>query len=293
MNHKDTYLPSIRKAINYIENNLKRNLPLNEIAAEACYSEFHFHRIFTGVTGHTLKDYIRKRRLSEAAKELISTDKPIRDLAYDYCFSKHESFTRAFQNFFFINPHSYRHVGVKTGIVEKMDIGDTVNLYAGKEICGPTVISMPTRYFIGMKFTGTNNNIDIFFLTYAFLKRKYEIKNRTGENDYGFDTYRFDRFGNKVYDFYFAAPVTSLRDVPNGMVGVEIPPADYAVVKYKGNSAYLYSGENKESVYTYIYNTLLPQCGLHFRDGEYKLQSDNSYQAVESDFTKIIIPISD
>ncbi|NLD92882.1 MAG: hypothetical protein GX639_09465 [Fibrobacter sp.] len=46
------------------------------------------------------------------------------------------------------------------------------------------------------------------------------------------------------------------------------------------------------SIYTYIYNTLLPRHSLHFRDGGYKLLSDNSYQAVKSDFTKITIPVN-
>ncbi|HMA65715.1 MAG TPA: GyrI-like domain-containing protein, partial [Chitinispirillaceae bacterium] len=192
----------------------------------------------------------------------------------------------------FIIPRSYRLVGVKTGIVEKMDIGNTVNPCAGKEISEPTVLSLPTRYFIGLKYSGTNNHFDTFSLTYAFLRRKSEIKNCTGENDYAFDTYHSDRYGNRIYDFYYTTPVISLRDVPKGMIGVEIPPTDYAIITYKGNSANLYSGDGTESVYTYIYKTLLPRHGLHFRDGEYKLQSDNSYQAVESDFTKIIIPVS-
>jgi len=63
-------------------------------------------------------------------------------------------------------------------------------------------------------------------------------------------------------------------------------------MNHKDTSANLYSGDGMGSIYTYIYNTLLPRHSLHFRDGGYKLLSDNSYQAVKSDFTKITIPVN-
>ena len=293
MNDSAVYLPNIIKAVDYIDCHLKRKLSLQEIAWHAWYSEFHFHRIFTGTTGHTLKDYIRKRRLSEAAKDLVISDKSIGDLSREYGFSNQESFTRAFQKLFVINPSLYRFGGVMTSIVEKMEIGNVVHPYAGKEIGKPILQSHPTRYFIGMKFTGTNNNHDIFNLTYLFLHRKNEIKNQiNGEQYYGLAKYHIGNSGEQLFDFYATMPVSSLRDIPQGMIGIEIPPTDYAVITYKGNSEYLYSSEGAESVYSIIYETLLPHYGLQVKEDSFSLQYENSYRAVESDFTKILVPVN-
>ncbi|HEX2958039.1 MAG TPA: AraC family transcriptional regulator [Chitinispirillaceae bacterium] len=286
------YLSNLKKTIEYIDKNLKKRLSLKEIAEEACYSQFHFHRIFTRTTGQTLKDYIRKRRISEAAKELVSSDKSIRDLSYEYCFLNQESFTRAFYRFFLVSPRKYRYGGVINSIVEKMEIGNVIMSNAGNEISTLMLQSHPARYFIGMKYSGSNNNDDIFDLTYSFLRRKNEIKHCIdGEQYYGLAQYRKDNSGNQVYDFYAGMRVDSLSEVPEGMIGVEIPPEDYAVVTYRGNSEYLY-GENTQTVYTHIYETLLPEYGLHVKENSMGLQTDNSFRAVENDFTKIYIPVN-
>ena len=292
MNDPAIYLSNVKKAVEYIDSHLKEKLSISEIAAQACYSVFHFHHIFTAVTGHTLKNYIRKRRISEAAKELVTSDKSIRDLSYEYGFLNQESFTRAFSKFFLVNPRMYRYGGVMTSIVEKMEIGNVFNPYAGNEICKPILQSYPARYYIGMKYSGTNNNDDIFNLTYAFLRRKNEIKHCIdGEQYYGLAENRIDDTGKQVFDFYAAMRVDSLRDIPEGMTGIEIPANDYAVIFYKGNSEYLYGDEGTQSVYTYIYETLLPECGLQVKENCVGLQTDKSYRAIENDCTKIIIPV--
>jgi AraC family transcriptional regulator len=289
---KSEYIPNIRNAIDYIEMNIKKRLSLVEIASVAYYSEYHFHRVFTLITGFTVNEYIRKRRISEAAKELVICDKKIRDISYQYGFSNQESFTRAFQDYFKITPSEYRRFGVLVSIVEKLELTDKFNQFAGCEIQGPQIVSLPVRYYIGRMYSGNNNNDDIFSFTHSFLQMKNEIKNCTGENYYTFDTYRFDKYRNRIYDFFATMPVTSLKEVPEGMIGIEIAKTDYALIKYKGNGEYLYAGENQNSVYSYIYEKLLPENGIHFRDGEYKLQHENSYRAVESDFVNIIIPVS-
>lgn len=63
------YYSGIQKAIDFIETQLTQTLSLQLIAERACFSPYHFHRLFGAVTGTTVKEYIRKRRLSEAARE--------------------------------------------------------------------------------------------------------------------------------------------------------------------------------------------------------------------------------
>ena len=72
MNKKrfDTYCESTFKAIIYIQNNIEENIDLSDIAKEAGYSLYHFHRIFKKVIGESLKSYIRRIRLENAAFSL-------------------------------------------------------------------------------------------------------------------------------------------------------------------------------------------------------------------------------
>ncbi len=84
------------------------SLTLSALAAENGYSEFHMTRKFSELTGLTLRDYLRERRLAFALIDLCDTDKSILDIAVDYGFSSHEAFCRAFKAAYGIPPSTYR-----------------------------------------------------------------------------------------------------------------------------------------------------------------------------------------
>ena len=93
----EDYYKWVHEAILHIEANLGEEVNLPGVAEQAGYSVFHFGRIFQGVTGETVMDYVRKRRLTEAARALVHTDRRILDIALDWQYDSHEAFTRAFQ----------------------------------------------------------------------------------------------------------------------------------------------------------------------------------------------------
>src|SRR5688572_8768492 len=101
-------IESINRAINCIENNLTEAISLEEISAVAGYSLFHFSRLFLDLVGETPGEYIRKRRLSEAARELVNSRKSILDIALDYQFQSQEAFSRSFKRLFRASPGTYR-----------------------------------------------------------------------------------------------------------------------------------------------------------------------------------------
>lgn len=103
----DYYL-RIQATIDYIEENINKPIDLLDLSKKAFCSVPHFYRIFNSIVGMSVKDYIRKRRLSIAANELISSSKRIIDIAYDYEFKSQEVFTRAFLKGFGITPGAYR-----------------------------------------------------------------------------------------------------------------------------------------------------------------------------------------
>ena len=71
-----------KQAIDFIERNLDQKLDLDGIAAAVHYSKYHLHRIFGDTVGMTIHDYARRRQLTEAAKLLAFSDRPILDGVY-------------------------------------------------------------------------------------------------------------------------------------------------------------------------------------------------------------------
>ncbi|MGN0537688.1 MAG: effector binding domain-containing protein [Acutalibacteraceae bacterium] len=105
------WITGIQKAIDYAESHLTEKIDYETVAKEAYSSVFHFQRVFSILCGFTFGDYIRMRRLSLAASDLIHTDKKVIDIAMKYGYDSPESFTRAFTRFHEITPTEARHGG--------------------------------------------------------------------------------------------------------------------------------------------------------------------------------------
>jgi len=102
------YHQRIVRTLVYIQRHLDDELELENLAAIAAFSRFHFHRVFRGLVGESLKEHIRRLRLERAAQALKQHDGPIADLAFSAGFETHESFTRAFGTMFGVSPSGYR-----------------------------------------------------------------------------------------------------------------------------------------------------------------------------------------
>jgi AraC family transcriptional regulator len=98
----------IQNSIEFIENNLDKDFSLEDVAKASGFSISHLHKIFFAATGFSIRRYIRNRRLSNAAKQLLKTDRKIIDIAVDSGFNSHEVFTRAFIQLYGISPNNYR-----------------------------------------------------------------------------------------------------------------------------------------------------------------------------------------
>ena len=92
------WLKNLSNAIEYIEDNLDKEISYEEAARIACCSTYYFQRLFSYVAGVSLSEYIRKRRMSQAAFELQRTDQKVLDVALKYGYTSPTSFNRAFQS---------------------------------------------------------------------------------------------------------------------------------------------------------------------------------------------------
>lgn len=87
---------SLQKAIEYMEDHLLDDITIKDIAKQAHLSPYHFQRTFVILTDITVREYLRRRRLTKAAQELCNSSTRIIDLAYKYGYQTPESFAKAF-----------------------------------------------------------------------------------------------------------------------------------------------------------------------------------------------------
>lgn len=102
------WITGIQRALDYTEAHLTEEIDYEAVAKEACSSVFHFQRIFSILCGYTLGDYIRMRRLTLAADDLLRTKDKIIDIALKYGYDTPESFSRAFSRFHGVTPSEAR-----------------------------------------------------------------------------------------------------------------------------------------------------------------------------------------
>ena len=91
------YIARVNRVIDHIEQNLASSLPLAHLAEVACFSPFHFHRIFKALTGETLTAFVQRLRIERAASMLVSEpETPVTHIALDCGFASSASFARVF-----------------------------------------------------------------------------------------------------------------------------------------------------------------------------------------------------
>ena len=291
-------LDQIMKGITFIEESLNEQISVREVAKNSGMSSWHFQRIFHSTTGCTVKDYIRGRRLSIAARELRESNKGIIQIALDSQFESQESFTRAFKKMFKITPWKFRNETFDVGVTSRSSLNiETLNhLRKGIITMEPKIVNYDQLNLVGMGvqfkgvFSDKSNNEDVIpKLWEEFDKRATEINNRKGSFYYGvvdcFPTEDNEETEENL--IYFACvEVNSFDDIPKGMRPIVIPRNKFAQFSHKG------SGEKVKTTIQYVYGTWLPKSGYKRLDGaELEIYSEEAQKFKGSVF-EYCIPVN-
>lgn len=131
-----------------IKNYNDEALTLRFLSRKMGYSEFYTTRKFKEISGMQFRDYLRNRKLAFALKEVRDSEKSLLDIAFDYGFSSHEAFTRAFKGTYGVAPSEYRK--------------------KPKPVVLRTKINTFDRYFLGLGEIGmikSTDDVKIYFIT--------------------------------------------------------------------------------------------------------------------------------
>src|SRR5512138_617009 len=106
------YLARIHRVQDHIEAHLTEELRLEDLARVACFSPFHFHRVYAAVTGETIREFVSRLRLERAASALLRfPERSVTEIALDARFGGSAAFARAFRATYGTTASEFRKIG--------------------------------------------------------------------------------------------------------------------------------------------------------------------------------------
>ncbi len=256
------YLQNILRAVDFMERNLNAPVSVAAIASAGAYSTFHFLRLFKILTGETPGSYLRRRRLAEAANELVRSRRRIIEIALEYQFGSQEAFSRAFRECFGLTPLAFRRRGGLHSLeaARRIDAAALIHYQEGVTM-EPRMETKGPVNLVGLVYYGDNKNWEIPKLWEEFIPSMGKIPNALpGGEAYGVCFYSGNFSKTGLFYYLAALPVLSLENIPMEMVGKTLPASDYAVFTHSGALV----GESKtiRDTYGYAYGTWLPRSGF-------------------------------
>jgi len=290
---KNDYYERIDKAVDLIEANLKEKLTVDMIAEKACFSKYHFIRIFSAMTGETVGDYVRRRRVSKSSKQLIQTNRPIIDIAFDYQFESQEAFTRSFKKVYGTTPGRYRKLNNNQIAYGRSRLTTERLMHLKSNVTmQPRIVEIEQKKLVGIdvKTSLAQNNIPQ--LWNEFMPRIDDVQNNKKTGCYEvhpFDSeFKMENFTEHMqFEKWAAAEVSDFDDVPDGMGTVVIEGGKYAVFEHRGEMSKI------QFTFDYVYGTWLPNSGCEIDKRADFERYGESYFGPEhpESITEIWIPI--
>ncbi len=280
------YRRIINKSLHYIEKKLTDRMSVEDISDRSCYSLFHYHRIFQSIIGLNVKQYIRKRRLSEAANELTFTNRKIIDIARKYQFDSQESFTRAFKKEFNVTPGKFRREKTPYAKFNKMRL--TIAETKGDSV-KPEIKTIDSFKVVGMKCKTTQKENKIPELWNKFMPLADSIKNQ--DTDFGclgvcFYVPNVNFTDETEFEYMACRKVSDAEEIHPEMEAYTMPQQKYAIFKHIGALDTL--GET----YHKIHAEWLPQSGFEMAEAdEFELYNEEFKFGEDDSVMYIYIPV--
>ncbi len=225
------YYESLNNVINKIEENLTNKIEYKELAKIVGTSSYTLQRIFVFLTGITLTEYIRKRRLSKAAEELILTDIKIIDLSLKYQYDSPISFSNAFKKMHKTSPSNLRNNNIPIKTFPKIEFKPTIETMDELEY---RIMEVDKHIMHGIT-TGEIERKDSEAIRKLFEKSRNEkILDFIIENSNGKELYygaSIDIYENEISEkmqYYILG-----KKSKDGFISLEIPKATWACFKLK------------------------------------------------------------
>jgi AraC family transcriptional regulator len=256
MNATAASITAIVRAVEFVESHLQEEIAIADMADAAYYSLFHFCRMFNAVVHHTPYDYLMRRRLSEAARELVQTDKKVIEIAFDYQFNSPETFTRAFKRMFSVQPNQWRKQGKLPTRALMPILTQTYLTHLNQgDALKPVLIEKEAFYLAGLMTIVANAEDDKIPLLWELFTQLITVPQTATNTPYYSIAWYPDDWEQAGYFYMVGVEVSSLEHLAAGCVVKVFPPAHYARFIHKG------TWRERQLTIAYIYHTWLVKSG--------------------------------
>ena len=269
------WLTSIRATIEYIEENLENDITVEDVANQVFLSPFFLQRGFSVIVGYGIAEYLRNRRLYQAAVDLQKTNEKVIDIALRYCYESPESFTKAFTRFHGATPTQVR---AGAAIKKFLPLKIKLELQGGAQMDYKIAVMFPFKVIGFQKeftYEEAHREIPKFWdeLCQKYANNVYAgnepanpyeraiVDNCIGE--YGIC---IDDIGDTKFRYLVAGKYTG-GEVPEGMVVHEFARGTWAIFDCIGPSP-----ETLQGVTTRIFNEWLPGNPDYEMDGKVNVE---------------------
>ncbi|ERJ11343.1 AraC family transcriptional regulator [Haloplasma contractile] len=230
----------VLNSIDYMEQNIKNDIKIEDVANHIGYSSFHYIRLFQFATKDTPWNYLRKRRLSEAAKELKRTGEKIIKVAMDYQFSSSEAFSRAFSDYFNISPSRCRKSSDHIKLFYKPKLTN-ITIKKRKDVfMEPIIKTLRSKKLIGMIYYGKNEEDEIATMWGRHIEKIEQLDHLVNKDvTYGFCFHTEDYKDAGNFHYLISKEVEDLTNIPMDLVGKTIPEREYAIFTHDDDPSLL------------------------------------------------------
>ncbi len=267
------WIKQLNNVIDYIEDNLTGDINSDEIAKIARCSIYNFQRMFSYIADKPLSEYIRTRKLTLAAFDIINSRDRILDIALKYGYESQDSFTRAFKNYHGVLPSSARNQTVRLKSCPKISFQITIK---GADNMNYQIEQRPAFKIAGIrKNMATAEAFQIIPQIWdtawedGTMNRLMELLRKNDCRPAGFLGLAIGGQWGNSEDMDYCIGVTNYVDtlscnyvpVPEGMEEIEIPSVTWAVFNADGKLP-----DAVQKIYKQFYTEWLPNSGYELED---------------------------
>lgn len=289
------YLDVVVRALEKIESNLFSDYGARDLASEFERSHWHFQRLFKCVVGVPVSQFMRRRRLTEGARLLRSTDSKIVDVALSLGFGSHEAFSRSFKTEFGIGPLEYRKTAdyVLTNLVDQIH-REKLEFFWNDVQRSPEIVEIPERNLVGVVteyrshfLEGSDCARKVVAQWQAFLRSHEPINGSRSSRFFGVAMSSESELLNERLTYLSAVEsVDPARAVPAGMISFQLPKGTYARFRNRG------ADQKRSLLIDYVYGIWLPSSGRPRRVGFDFEEFDSAYRiGDDSSISHFYVPI--
>ncbi|MFC3500606.1 helix-turn-helix domain-containing protein [Micromonospora krabiensis] len=231
-------LERLNQAMAYVEERLDQRIDVAELARIAMTSEYHFRRLFSALAGLPLSEYVRRRRLTVAAAEVLAGEETLLDIAVRYGYGSAEAFARAFQAMHGVGPGEARRTGAALRAQPRMSFRLTVE---GSSSMRYRIVQKDGFRLVGRKarvplvHEGMNPAI-VSFIKGLGRETIARIEALSDQEPAGIvnvsDNLIGDRAEGSELDYWHA--VVTGADAPEDLDAIDVPAGSWAVFEASG-----------------------------------------------------------